>query len=158
MALEIERKFRVVGDAWRDDVETATPIMQGYLAATGQVTVRVRVKGDAGYLTIKGATTGVTRAEFEYPIDVAEARTMLETLASGPIIDKVRHVVPVAGHRWEVDVFAGDNAGLVLAEIELASAEERFVLPPWAGAEVSDDPRYFNVNLVEHPYRSWAGT
>jgi adenylate cyclase len=155
MALEIERKYLVADDSWQEQVDSSSSIMQGYLASTARLTVRVRLRGDAAFLTIKGATTGVTRTEFEFPIDVADARAMLQTLATGPVIEKVRHIVPVGDHRWEVDVFAGDNEGLVLAEVELSSPQEHFVVPSWAGSEVSDDPRYFNVNLAQHPYRTW---
>ncbi len=156
MAMEIERKFLVVGQDWRADVATSTPIMQGYLASTGRVTVRVRVRGEVGYLTVKGATTGVSRSEFEFEIPVEDARTMLSTLADGPVIEKVRHLIPVAGHTWELDVFGGDNDGLVMAELELSDPEEEFAVPAWAGEEVSDDPRYFNVNLAAQPWRTWA--
>jgi adenylate cyclase len=155
MGLEIERKFLVKNASWRDVVEDREPILQGYLADTGRATVRVRTKGDRGFMTIKGATTGVSRAEFEYEIPIEDARVMLETLSSLPLIDKVRHRVRCGGHLWEVDVFAGENAGLVLAEIELASEDEPFVLPDWVGPEVSDDPRYFNSNLARHPFRRW---
>jgi adenylate cyclase len=129
--------------------------MQGYLASTPRVTVRVRVKGNKGIMTVKGATQGISRAEFEYPIPVEDARTMLDTLAETGIVDKVRYQVPCGAHTWEVDVFAGDNAGLVLAEVELGSEDESFERPDWIGEEVSDDSRYYNANLARHPYRSW---
>lgn len=158
MALEIERKYLVADESWRDQAESASHIMQGYLVSTARVTVRVRIRGEEAFLTIKGATSGVTRTEFEFPIEVAEAAEMLRTLATGPVIEKVRHIVPVGEHRWEIDVFAGDNEGLVLAEIELSSPQEHFVVPSWVGSEVSDDPRYFNVNLAAHPYRTWGGS
>lgn len=155
MGVEIERKFLVVDDSWRDAVTSSTRIMQGYLSSSREVTVRVRVKGERGFLTVKGATSGVTRSEYEYEIPVADAESMLAELAQGPVIDKVRHELPVGGHVWELDVFAGDNEGLVMAEIELADDDEGFVLPAWAGEEVSHDPRYFNVQLARHPYRTW---
>ena len=155
MALEIERKFLVVGEAWRDQVTSSTHIMQGYIAHTPEVTVRVRVKGDRGFLTIKGASQGIGRHEFEFPIPEAEAREMLRELAVMPPIDKVRHEIPLGDHVWELDVFAGENAGLVMAEIELTEHDQDFVLPDWAGQEVSEDPRYFNVNLAKTPYRQW---
>lgn len=156
MGVEVERKFLVTGDAWRDAVTSATRIVQGYIAQTETATVRVRVRAETGYLTIKGATTGVARSEYEYEIPVDDALGMLEEMAQGPVIDKVRHLVAVGTHVWEVDVFAGANAPLVMAEVELASADEHFVLPAWAGAEVSDDGRYFNVNLAREPYSTWA--
>jgi adenylate cyclase len=155
MATEIERKFLVAGDGWKDAVVTETRLTQGYLASSPRVTVRVRVKGDQGVVTIKGATQGISRAEFEYPIPVEDARAMLDTLVENGIVDKVRYRVPCGRHTWEVDVFAGDNAGLVLAEIELDSEDEPFVRPDWLGEEVSDDSRYYNANLARHPYRSW---
>jgi adenylate cyclase len=156
MALEIERKFLVADDSWRAAVTSSTAIMQGYLAATGRATIRVRVRGDQAFLTIKGATSEVTRTEYEYPIPLSDAAAMLRELAEGPIIEKVRHLIPVGDHQWELDVFAGDNEGLVLAEVELGDPDEPFVTPSWAGDEVSDDPRYFNVNLASRPYRTWG--
>jgi adenylate cyclase len=156
MGVEVERKFLVSDDSWRDGVTTATRIVQGYIAQTPSATVRVRVKGDKGFLTVKGLSVGVSRSEFEYEVPVPDALAMLEELAQGPVIDKVRHLVPVGGHVWEVDVFAGDNAPLVMAEVELASADEHFERPGWAGLEVSDDQRYFNVNLARSPYSTWA--
>lgn len=156
MGVEVERKFLVADESWRADVTSATRIVQGYLAQTDSATVRVRVKGDTGFLTIKGVSVGIARSEFEYEIPVADALGMLDELAQGPVIDKVRHLVPVGAHVWEVDVFSGDNAPLVMAEVELASADEAFVRPGWAGTEVSDDQRYFNVNLARTPYSSWT--
>ena len=156
MGVEVERKFLVRDESWRADVTTATRIVQGYVAQTATTTVRVRVRGDRGFLTLKGVSTGIARSEFEYEVPVDDALAMLDELAQGPVIDKVRHLVPVGAHTWEVDVFAGDNAPLVMAEVELADSEEAFELPAWAGAEVSDDQRYFNVNLARTPYSSWA--
>ena len=155
MPVEIERKFLVEGDAWRGQVASESHIMQGYLASSPEVTVRVRVKGDQAFLTIKGESRGVTRSEYEYPIPVVDAEEMLRDLAALPPIDKVRHRIPLDGHVWELDVFAGENAGLVMAEIELSAEDEAFVMPDWVGLEVSDDARYFNVNLAKHPYRRW---
>ncbi len=156
MGVEIERKFLVADESWRESATSATAIMQGYLAATPSATVRVRVRGEEAFLTIKGATSDVTRSEYEYPIPLGDAAAMLRELAQGPIIEKVRHIVPVGDHEWELDVFAGDNEGLVLAEIELGDADEAFAKPDWAGSEVSDDPRYFNVNLAARPFRTWG--
>ena len=156
MGLEVERKFLVADESWRAEVTSATHIVQGYVAQTDTATVRVRVTGDRAFLTIKGASVGIARSEFEYEVPVADALAMLEELAQGPVIDKVRHLVPVGAHTWEVDVFAGDNAPLVMAEVELADADEAFVRPDWAGVDVSDDPRYFNVNLARSPYSTWA--
>ena len=156
MGVEVERKFLVADESWRAGVTSSTRIVQGYLAQTDVATVRVRVKGGTGFLTVKGVSVGVSRSEFEYEVPVADALAMLDELAQGPVIDKVRHLVPVGDHVWEVDVFAGPNAPLVMAEVELAHADERFVRPDWAGTEVSDDQRYFNVNLAREPYSTWA--
>lgn len=155
MAVEIERKFLVRNDSWRSGVEEETRILQGYLADGPRATVRVRVKGDLAYLTVKGATSGISRTELEYRIPLEDAEVMLRELARPPLIEKTRFKVRHGRHLWDLDVFAGDNAGLVLAEIELDSEEADFERPPWAGDEVSDDPRYFNVNLAQHPYRRW---
>lgn len=156
MGVEIEHKFLVIDDSWRSDVISSTRIVQGYLAHTDTTTVRARIKGDVAFLTIKGVTSGVSRSEFEYEIPVADAQAMLDEMASGPVIDKVRHIIDVDGHIWELDVFAGDNEGLVMAEIELASDAEQFNVPAWAGLDVSDDSRYYNVNLASNPFRTWG--
>ena len=118
--------------------------------------VRVRVAGDRGFLTIKGRGSGITRAEFEYPIPLADAEEMLDTLCASPVIQKVRYRVPYAGRTWEVDDFEGANAGLLMAEVELPSADAHVELPPWVAREVSDDPRYFNANLATHPFAEWG--
>lgn len=155
MALEIERKFLVKNDEWRDAVESSQHIMQGYLAANANATVRVRVKGDKAFLTIKGATEGITRSEYEYPIPVEDAGQMLRELSASPMIDKVRHLVRCGAHVWELDVFSGANQGLIMAEVELATEDETFELPGWAGDEVTADPRYYNVNLARNPFSHW---
>jgi adenylate cyclase len=154
MATEIERKFLVTSDAWRGQ-GTATDFRQGYLSTVKERTVRVRAAGDDGWLTIKGITTGASRTEFEYPIPVADAHAMLDELCERPIIEKTRHVVDVDGATWEIDEFDGANEGLVVAEIELTDADEDVALPDWVGDEVTDDPRYFNANLIAHPYSQW---
>lgn len=156
MAMEVERKFLVVGDAWRAEVASATRIVQGYVAQTERATVRVRIKGERAFLTLKGASQGIVRREFEYEVPVAEAEVMLGELVTGPVVDKVRHLVGVGAHVWEVDVFAGDNAPLVMAEVELSGADEPFVMPEWAGQDVSEDPRYYNANLAREPYSRWG--
>jgi len=156
VGVEVERKFLVSDESWRADVTSATHVVQGYIAQTEVATVRVRVKGDRGFLTIKGVSLGIARSEFEYEVPVADALAMLDELAQGPVIDKVRHLVPVGAHVWEVDVFAGENAPLVMAEVELAHPDEDFLRPGWAGLDVSDDARYFNVNLARSPYSTWA--
>jgi CYTH domain-containing protein len=149
---EIERKF-LVDKSWRP-TSTGTAFRQGYLNSAKERVVRVRVAGDGAKLTIKGKTTGVTRAEFEYDIPVADAEVML-SLCEQPIIEKRRHLEEFGGHTFEVDVFAGVNAGLIVAELELASEDEAFDKPPWLGAEVSDDPRYYNNNLMLEPFTTW---
>ncbi len=155
MSTEIERKFLVKNDSWRACAQDDTRIRQGYLAHDARVTVRVRIRGESAYLTIKGATSGISRAEFEYPIPVGDAQAMLDDLAASPLIEKVRYRVPCGSHVWDLDVFGGDNTGLVMAEVELAAEEAAFDMPEWAGKEVSDDPRYYNVNLARHPFSHW---
>ncbi len=154
MATEIERKFLVEGDAWRR-LAAGDEFLQGYLSTVKERTVRVRVVGDRGQLTIKGITVGATRTEFEYEIPVADARHMLAELCERPIIEKTRYRIDWNGVTWEIDEFSGVNEGLVVAEVELEHEDEQIVLPDWIGEEVTDDPRYFNANLIAHPYTSW---
>ena len=154
MAKEIERKFLIAGEGWRDEA-AGTFFRQGYLSTVKERTVRVRSKGDQGFLTVKGISVGATRAEFEYEIPLEDANEMLDSLCERPIIEKTRYRVSYQGFVWEVDEFAGDNAGLIVAEIELASEDQKFPRPPWVGREVSDDPRYFNANLIAHPFKAW---
>ncbi len=156
MAVEIERKFLLKNDLWKTQVRNWRDYSQGYLtAAGGSSSIRVRVCEQKAWLNIKSATLGMQRTEFEYEIPLQDAREMLNTLCVGPVISKRRYFVPYRQHTWEIDVFDGENAGLVVAEIELRSADEPFALPPWAGREVTDDPRYYNVSLVSHPYSEW---
>ncbi|WP_448602375.1 CYTH domain-containing protein [Thermoleptolyngbya sp.] len=154
MAQEIERKFLVVGDRWRGLAEGVT-YRQGYLLSGVGRTVRVRIAGTQGFLTIKGATEGLSRREFEYEIPLADAEELLDTLCDRPLIEKTRYTIPYAGLLWEVDEFWGDNDGLIVAEVELSSPDQTVQLPDWIGEEVSHDPRYFNAALVQHPYRQW---
>lgn len=156
MGQEIERKFLVTGDGWREDAE-GTLYRQGYLAKDKERTVRVRVAGTKAYLTIKGCTKGTSRAEYEYEIPLQDAEELLD-LCEGPLVEKTRHKIQHAGHTWEVDVFHGDNEGLIMAEVELKSEDEHVEMPNWAGKEVSDDPRYYNSTLSKKPYKTWAGT
>ena len=156
MALEIERKFLVCHDGWRAQADAGTAYRQGYLVGSKQASVRVRIEGEVARLNIKSATLGVRRQEYEYPIPVEEAKELLETLCEQPQIEKVRYRVQHADHLWEIDVFEGANRGLIVAEVELRSEEESVVLPDWVGEEVSDDPRYYNVCLVKHPYSEWT--
>jgi adenylate cyclase len=154
MAREIERKFLVMGEAWRQAGE-GKRYRQGYLSTDLERTVRVRTAGDAGSLTIKGRTQGATRAEYEYRIPIAEAEAMLDNLCLRPLIEKVRYAIPHQGLVWEVDEFLGENTGLVIAEVELESETQDIVKPDWVGAEVTDDPRYYNANLVHRPFTRW---
>lgn len=155
MATEIERKFLLCSDAWRDQVHSQCHYRQGYLASNPSSSVRVRVAGDKAYLNIKSATLDISRMEFEYQIPLADAEQLLTQLCQAPLIEKIRYLVNYAGFTWEIDVFEGDNEGLVVAEIELDSPDQAFPQPDWVGEEVSDDPRYYNVRLVEHPYSAW---
>lgn len=148
MAKEIERKFLVTGEGWRDRAEGSRGLRQGYLALTDKLAVRVRILDDAeALLTFKSAAPGTTRAEYEYPIPLADARELL-TLATGLVIEKRRHRVPLDGLTWEVDVFEGAHAGLVIAEIELPTEDTPFTRPGWLGREVTADRRYYNASLA----------
>lgn len=155
MAIEIERKFLVIDDSWRNQVQKSVAMSQGYLVGSDKASVRVRIAGDSAYMNIKSATLDVTRKEYEFTIPLQDAREILDQLCDKPLIEKVRHYVPQGQHTWEIDVFEGDNAGLVVAEIELGHAEESFHRPAWLGEEVSADKRYYNVCLVRHPYKDW---
>jgi adenylate cyclase len=150
---EIERKFLVRGDEWRK-LAAGLRYRQGYLSTVKERTVRVRTVGDRGYLTIKGITVGATRKEFEYDIPVSDAAALLE-LCEQPLVEKVRYRIPFAGLTWEVDEFEGANAGLIVAECELSSEDQKIEPPSWIGEEVSGDPRYFNSNLIAHPFTRW---
>ena len=162
MGIEIERKFLVIGESWREAAHKVVPMAQGYLndlAAmdTGamKASVRVRIAGDEAFLNLKSRELGHTRQEFDYPIPVEDARGLL-ALSVGGMVDKRRHYVQYEGRLWEVDEFLGDNAGLVVAEIELASADAEFAKPDWAGAEVTDSVRYYNLALATRPYAQWT--
>ena len=156
MGVEIERKFLVVDDSWHAAASAGMRYRQGYLSTDPGSSVRVRVCGDRAWLNIKGATVGVTRREYEYEIPSADAHAILGELCVKPVIEKTRFIVEHDGRAWEIDVFEGDNAGLVVAELELESAGDAFTLPAWAGKDVSDDVRYYNQRLAEHPYSSWT--
>lgn len=158
MATEIERKFTVINDSWQKSVQDTRHYRQGYFGGGGKASFRIRIDGDKANLNIKSATLGVQRSEYEYSVPLTEANELLDQLCERPIIEKTRHFVVFGGNMWEIDVFEGDNAGLIVAEIELGSADQQFALPPWAGAEVSHDPRYYNVSLVKHPYKLWQKT
>jgi adenylate cyclase len=152
MATEIERKFLIRGDDWRQ--QSPTRICQGYLSRDKDRTVRVRIAGSRAYLTIKGSSKGATRTEFEYEIPLADAQQLL-SMCDGPVLDKNRHVLKHAGTTWEVDEFLGANAGLVVAEVELEREDQPFERPAWLGKEVTEDARYYNSNLAAKPYSTW---
>ncbi len=153
MPLEIERKYTVINDAWRSQA-IGNHCVQGYLSLDPERTVRVRRVADQAWLTIKGRSRGMVRSEYEYPIPPEHAGELLG-MCLQPLIEKTRYRVMHAGLTWEVDVFSGDNAGLVIAEIELESVSQIPELPAWVGDEVTDDVRYYNASLVRHPYRQW---
>jgi len=154
MPQEIERKFLVRGNGWRDH-GAGVPYRQGYLSTVAERTVRVRLIRDKGWLTIKGITVGATRSEYEYEIPADEAGEMLNILCERPLIEKTRYRIEHQGLTWEVDEFDGDNAGLIIAEVELEEESQAIVLPDWVGEEVTDDPRYYNANLIANPYTTW---
>ena len=155
MPREIERKFLPKSDAWRALAQRKQRMSQGYLASGGRVSVRVRVAGQEAWLNIKSGGLVASRLEYEYAVPADEARELL-ALADGPLIDKTRHFVLHDGFEWEIDEFHGDNAGLVVAELELTSEDQPFAHPPWLGVEVTQLRRYYNVCLVTHPYREWT--
>ena len=155
MDVEIERKFLLVGNEWR---ALGQPVLlrQGYLSATPERTVRVRIEGEQGVLTIKSKSEGASRGEWEYPIPLNDATELLERLCERPLVEKYRRRIGHAGFVWEVDEFLGENAGLVVAEIELPSQDAAFDRPAWIGQEVTADKRYYNSNLIRSPYSTWT--
>lgn len=154
MGIEIEKKFLLTGSAWKN-LTTGTVYRQGYLSSQKERTVRVRIINDIGFLTIKGASVGATRMEYEYNIPIEDAKTLLDQLCEKPIIEKKRYKIDFGGFTWEVDEFFGENEGLVVAEIELESEDQEFEKPEWVGEEVTGDPRYYNSNLIKEPYTRW---
>lgn len=156
MAIEIERKFLVKDDGWRNLATAQAPIRQAYLALGGKATIRVRIKDErAATLTIKSRSAKLRRLELEYPIPIDDAQALID-LRRGAVVEKVRHIVPYAGATWEVDVFAGENAGLIVAEVELPHEDYRLELPPFIGSEVTGRSEYYNSSLAGRPYASWA--
>jgi adenylate cyclase len=155
MGIEIERKFLLRDESWRGAAGGSLDIVQGYLANTELASIRVRVSGAAASLNIKSMTLGAVRSEFDFPIPAADARILLERLCAKPLIEKTRHHVTYGGHLFEIDEFRGDNLGLVVVELELRENTTDFPRPPWLGDDVTDDPRYYNINLVTRPFRSW---
>ena len=154
MAQEIERKFLVNMDKV-DLPQQGLTICQGYIKTADKTTVRIRIMGDKAFLTLKGATQGISRSEFEYEIPVTDARQMLNELCTGPVVDKTRYLITHKSHLWELDIFAGDNEGLVVAEVELDSEDEQPELPDWVTEEVTGDKRYYNSNLLSNPFKNW---
>lgn len=155
MGTEIERKFLIKDDSWRKDAGPGTLLRQGYLAAGEGLSVRIRTDGERAWLTVKGPADGLSRAEFEYAVPPEDAAAMLK-LCGPRILEKRRHRIECAGRDWEIDEFLGDNAGLIMAEVELNRADEEVALPPWIGLEVSGDQRFENASLSSKAYRLWA--
>lgn len=156
MALEIERKFLLCSDAWRAAVRSRTLMRQGYLSSGSRCSIRARLTDDRAWLNLKSKRSGMTRLEYEYPIPVADADEILRDLCDGPLIEKYRHEVTLGAHTWEIDEFLGDNAGLIVAEIELRAENETFERPSWLGKEVTEEQRYYNFNLAKHPFSRWT--
>ena len=155
MGIEIERKFLLASDAWRREVSESRRLVQGYLMRGTDTAIRVRIQGGTAMLNVKHTNDGINRLEYEYEIPLGDAHELLERVALRPLIDKTRHHVREGDHLWEIDEFHGENAGLVIAEIELAHADEAFNKPAWLGEEVSADVRYCNSSLSERPYSQW---
>jgi CYTH domain-containing protein len=155
MPLEIERKFLLKSDTWRDISTKSMDIRQGYLVRQTDCAIRIRVTNDQAFITIKSKTVGAKRHEFEYPIPQSDANELLEHICRQPLIEKRRYMVQHAGLCWEIDEFFGANKGLILAEVELDELEKEIDIPAWVGQEVTDDPKYFNANLITHPYSAW---
>jgi len=154
MAVEIERKFLIQGQEWREET-TGLIYRQGYISTQNGITVRVRLVGEQGYLTIKGKSVGSSRSEYEYPIPATDAQEMLNTLCDRPLIEKKRYKLEKGDLIWEIDEFFGENEGLIVAEVELLQEDQTVSLPSWIGDEVTHDSRYYNINLAKHPYRHW---
>ena len=154
MAKEIERKFLINLDKI-GPLKNGNTIRQGYISTTDNTVVRIRITGEKAYLTLKGQNKGNTRSEFEYEIPINDAQDIMTELCSGPLVEKTRYLIVHAGHTWEVDIFHGDNEGLVVAEIELESEETAFELPHWISKEVSGDSKYYNSSLLDNPFKHW---
>jgi adenylate cyclase len=157
MAIEIEHKFLLANDDWRPLVQRSVVYRQGYLSSQANTSIRVRISDEKAWLNIKSATIGTHRHEYEYEIPLADADEIITDLCKQPLIEKTRHFVTDDGKVWEIDEFSGGNQGLIVAEIELSEIGEAFTRPPWLGAEVTDDLRYYNNNLAVYPYCEWRG-
>jgi len=161
MGIEIERKFLLKNNEWRENIHSSTVFRQGYLNDTNYdnntlSSVRVRIEGDQANINIKSMTLSITRQEYEYAIPLEDAEKLLNDLCAKPLIEKTRHIVYEQGNKWEIDVFEGDNKGLIVAEIELESEDSQLSLPTWVAEEVSDQEKYYNVCLVKNPYSQWT--
>ncbi len=155
MATEIERKFLLKNDLWRDAVVKSTHFRQGYLMTSKKSSVRIRIEGELSNINIKSATLGIVRKEYEYPVPLEDANELLDNLCEKGLIEKVRHYLHVENHEWEIDEFKGDNQGLIVAEVELKDEQEEFHYPEWLGQEVSAEKKYYNALLVKRPYNTW---
>ena len=155
MAVEIERKFLLASDEWRQAVYQSVPMRQGYLSRNETYSIRVRTANGQAWLNIKKAEVGAQRDEYEYPIPLADAEQMLNSCDRQSLIEKKRHYVRYGSHTWEIDEFDGANQGLVVAEVELQHADESFERAGWLGEEVTDDLRYYNTSLARKPYQNW---
>ncbi len=156
MAIEIEHKFLLANDDWRNDVYKSVDYKQGYLSSQQTSSIRIRIAGEQSWLNIKSATIANRRLEFEYEIPLSDAEVIIESLCAKPLVEKTRHFIKAGTHLWEIDEFKGDNEGLVVAEIELAKSGEAFQKPYWLGQEVTNDLRYYNNNLALFPYKKWS--
>ncbi len=156
MGVEIERKFLLANDNWRQQIVKSIQFRQGYLVGSDKASVRVRIQGDQANINIKGATLGIRRQEFEYSIPMEDANELLSTLCDKPLIEKTRNYIASGKHTWEIDEFSGDNQGLIVAEIELTDEADVFEPQDWIGKEVSEDKRYYNSMLIKNPYKNWS--
>jgi len=159
MAREIERKYLLINDDWRNLAHQKTHFAQGYLTpltSAVKSSVRIRIEGEQANFNIKSLEIGLSRDEYEYPIELDDAKKMLATLAVGPVVEKYRYLVDYAGCTWEIDEFLGENAGLIVAEVEMQSEDQQLQLPSWAGREVTEERRFYNISLSERPYSAWS--
>jgi len=156
MAIEIERKYLLSNDSWRENISKQVEFQQAYLANNERTSVRIRIEGELANINIKSMTLGRSRSEFEYSIPLADAQELINTLCTQPIVSKTRYWVYYAGKCWEIDEFSADNQGLIVAEIELDTEDESFELPLWVGEEVTHLERYYNMRLRSYPYNQWT--
>jgi len=155
MGKEIERKF-LINLSELGNLEDGIPIKQAYISTTDNTVVRIRLTGNSAFITLKGENRGATRSEYEYAIPADDAKEIISELCSGPLIEKTRYKVFHSGHTWEIDIFHGNNDGLIVAEVELEDENENIEIPNWVTAEVTDDAKYYNLNLLKNPYCKWA--